>query len=218
MTMNSNPASRRAHCAKRFAIKGASQIIAAILMLSSTASAKDTANPQPSPLPPPASSAASDIPGATIVFVPRGKEIVVRTVAGYNSYSAKTGAKLRFEVVNDVIVNGFAIAKAGDAAEGTVQEAQQGDEGGYYGIGWKAANLRVSVDEIYNFCGDTIHVTFDRSEYRRRQGLFGSNKDVQIIKGQMYVPLTDRAQKVCAEPSTDLEEPIPVQALRTADH
>jgi hypothetical protein len=208
---------RPAQCSARFAILAAAQLTVGLLALSSGGIAKTTA-PAAQPSPPAAEPSLAAAPLPDVVLVPRGKEVVVRTVAGYNSYSAKTGAKLRFEIVNDVIVNGYVIAKAGDAAEGTVQEAQQGDEGGFYGIGWKAANLRVSVDEIYNFCGDTIHVTFDRSEYRRRQGIFGNNKDVQIVKGQMYVPLTDRVQKVCGEASTDAEAPIPGQALRTADH
>jgi opacity protein-like surface antigen len=152
-----------------------------------------------------------------VVLIPRGFEIVVRTIQGYNSYSANTGSKMRYEVVQDAIVNGHVIARKGDTAQGAVQDAKQGDAGGFYGIGYKAANLRVSVDEIYNFCGDTIHVDFDRSEYRRRQGLFGSNKDVQVIKGQMYVPITDRVQKVCGVATAAAPLPIPSDALRRAD-
>lgn len=152
------------------------------------------------------------------ILIPRETIVVVETLQGYNSYGAQTGEKLRYQVAQDVIVNGYVIAKAGDTAYGAVQGAQAGRMGGYYGIGYKAADLRVSVDEVYNFCGDTMHVDFDRSEYRRRQGLFGSNADVQVTKGQKYAAVTDRVQKVCGEITTEAPLPIPSDALRTAGH
>jgi hypothetical protein len=175
-------------------------------------------------------SAPAVVPGATstssssttsgaqfdTVLIPKDTIVVVRTIQDLNSYSAKTGAKLRYEVLQDVIVNGHVIAKAGDTAQGAVQEGQAGDAAGLFGLGYKAANLRVSVDEVYNFCGDTIHVDFDRSEYRRRQGAFGSNKDVQIVKGQKYAAYTDRVQRLCGEATTEAELPFPSDALRSA--
>lgn len=159
---------------------------------------------------------AGSVPSSEVVLVPRDTIVVVETSQGYNSYSARTGAKVRYEVLQDVVVNGHVIAKAGDAAQGAVQEGQAGESGGAYGFGWKAANLRLSVDEIYNFCGDTIHVDFDRSEYRRRQGMFGSNKDVQVTKGQKYAAVTDRVQRVCGEPTSEAPLPVPSDALRTS--
>jgi len=134
----------------------------------------------------------------------------------YNSYSAKTGGKVRYEVVQDVIVNGHVVAKAGDTAQGAIQEGQAG-ETGVFGIGFKGANLRLSVDEVYNFCGDTLHVDFDRSEYRRRQGMFGSKKDVQVDKGQKYVAQTDRVQRACSEATIATPAPIPGDALKSAE-
>jgi hypothetical protein len=153
------------------------------------------------------------------VFVPRDTIVVVRTIEAPNSYSAKTGTKIRYEVAQDVIANGHVVAKTGDTAQGAVQEGQAGDEG-VLGFGYKAANLRVSVDEVYNFCGDTVHVDFDRSEYRRRQGVFGSNKDVQVIKGQKYAAYTDRVQRLCGEATTEAAPPIPSDVLKSAtrDH
>jgi hypothetical protein len=147
--------------------------------------------------------------------VPKDTPLVVRTIEGHNSYSAQTGQKWHYELVNDIIVDGYVIARAGDDAEGGVQEAQQGKDDFF---NYKAANLRVAVDEVHSFCGDTIHVRFDRSEYRRKQGLFGSNKDVTIVKGQMYVPLVSRAQKVCGVATVAKPAPIPTDAIRTADH
>ena len=167
-------------------------------------------SPTPAPTPP-----AVGAEPTVIVLVPKGIPLVVRTLEGHNSYSAQTGQKWHFELVSDLIVNGFVVARAGDDAEGGVQEAQQGKDDFF---NYKAANLRVGVDEIHSFCGDTIHVRFDRSEYRRKQGMFGSNKDVTVVKGQMYVPLVSRAQKVCGIATTATPAPIPSDAIRTADH
>jgi len=164
------------------------------------------------------SSAPSAEPATQTVLVPADELLVVATTQSINSYNAKQGEKLRFKVVNDFIVNGFLIAKAGDKAVGSVQEGQAGEEGSYFGLGYKAANLRISVDKVYTYCGDTLEVDFDRSEYRRRQGAFGSNKDVTIAIGQKYAPYVDHAQKVCGTPTT--EEPIAIDdsVLRTAKH
>ena len=46
--------------------------------------------------------------------------------------------------------------------------------------------------------------------------MFGENKDVQIIKGQMYVPVVNRPQRVCGEPTAEAPAPIPSDAVRTA--
>jgi uncharacterized SAM-binding protein YcdF (DUF218 family) len=164
-----------------------------------------------------ANATPSSAPQASpdIVLVPKGTLVVVATTESTNSYSARTGSKIRYEVVQDAIVSGHVIAKAGDTAQGAVQEGEAGDTG-VFGIGTKYANLRVSVDEVFSFCGDTIHVDFDRSEYRRRQGAFGSNKDVHIVKGQKYVALTDRVQKICGEVTTATPQPIPSDALSTS--
>jgi hypothetical protein len=151
-------------------------------------------------------------------MVPKDTPVVVRTIEGHSSYAAHTGEQLHYEVAQDVIVNGHVVVKAGDDAEGAVQEAQQGREGGWYGIGYKAADLRVDVDSVHNFCGDTLKVRFDRTEYRRRQGFFGSNKDVQVIKGQEYVPVVTYAQKVCGAATSATPAPIPEDAIRTATH
>jgi hypothetical protein len=143
-------------------------------------------------------------------FVPRGTLVVVKTLHGINSYGEEAGAKVTYEVVQDVIVNGYLVAKAGDIAEGVIQDAQEG-RNDLFTV--KAANLRVSVDSVFNFCGDTLHMDFVRSEFRQRQGLFGSHKDVEIIKGQMYQVPTERPQKVCAMKTSAQPLPVPAGAL-----
>jgi hypothetical protein len=161
---------------------------------------------QPSTQPPPSAS-----PIQEQVLLPAGTVVVVKTRHGLNSYGEEAGVKVTYEVVQDVVVNGYVFAKAGDIAEGVIESAQAGQNDLFT---QRAANLRVSVDTIYNFCGDKIDADFERSEYRRRQGAFGSHKDVEIVKGQMYQVPTERPEKVCAERTTEKTLPVPAGALQ----
>ena len=102
--------------------------------------------------------------------------------------------------------------KRGDETDGQVLEAQQG-KSGFYGVGYKAADLRISAETVHNFCGDTLRLNFIRSEYRRRQGVFGSEKDVQIKNGQKYIALTAYPQKVCGQATSETDPPVPSDAL-----
>jgi hypothetical protein len=187
--------------------------------LSTSAIAQD-ASPPPNAVPTSAAAPAAAPPAqgqfpappsaGTQVLVPRGTLVVVTTNRGTNSYGDQTGSKLTFTLVQDVIVNGYVIAKAGDVAEGAISNSEAGRDDFFT---QKAANLRISVDRVYNFCGDTLSTDFTRSEYRRRQGTMGSHKDVEIAKGQMYQVPTERPQRVCAEATTAHPLPIPTEAL-----
>lgn len=180
-------------------------IVAPLLLSAYGASAQSMPGPSASPV-------VGAPQGTTTVFVPKDTVVVVATAEAINSYAASPREPITYTVAQDVIVNGNLIAKAGDEADGQVLEAQQGKTG-FYGVGYKAADLRISVDAIHNFCGDTIKMHFIRSEYRRRQGLFGSNKDVQIIEGQKYITTTAFPQKVCGQPTTETSTPVPSDAL-----
>jgi hypothetical protein len=172
------------------------------------------------PSPAPQASATSSVVGAPVgtatVFIPKGTIVVVATLEGLSSYAAHTGEKIQYAVTQDVIVDGYKIAEAGDSAEGQVLESQMGEAENGFGFGFKGGDLRVSVDVVYNFCGDTIAMTFDRTEYRRRQGMFGSNKDVQVIKGQKYGALVSRPQKICGIATAETPAPIPSDVIQTA--
>ena len=146
------------------------------------------------------------------MLVPKGTLIVVTVRRSYKSYGASTGTKITYDVEQDVIVNGFVIAKAGDVAEGEILNAHEASTNWFTGE-HKGANLRVSVDKVFNFCGDTLDTDFARSEFRNKEGLFGGNADVEISKGQMYQVPTERPQKVCAEKTNEVPAPIPTDAL-----
>jgi hypothetical protein len=149
------------------------------------------------------------------VWLPKGTLFPVQTMQSYSSYSAAPGGKIRYELVQDVYANGHLVAMKGDTAEGTVQNAMTG--GGFFGINVRGANLRVSVDKVYNFCGDTIAVDFDRSEFRRsRIGIIQpilpitlGDVDVHVIRSQQYVAFADRPQRVCGSPAPHAADVAP---------
>lgn len=186
------------------------------------ASAQSVAPPtMPSPAPtaaaasetsPPIINLTTPMPGQVTVMVPKDAVLVVQTAESLNSYSARTNERIKYTLSRDFVIAGYLIGRAGDAVEGQVEEGQAG-ESGIYGIGYKAANLRVSVDRIYTYCGSTIQLSFDRSEYRRRQGFFGGHKDVEIVKGQKYLPVVDHPQPACATRTDEQPLPIPNDAL-----
>ena len=160
-------------------------------------------SPQPS-VTPAATTETTVVPGGTL--------IVVATRRGYKSYGESTGTKVTYDVVQDVVVNGHIIVKAGDVGEGQVLNAREGSTNFWTGE-TKGANLRISLDKVYNFCGDTIEIDFARTEFRNRQGLFGSKKDVEVSKGQLYKAPTERTQKICSERTEATPAPVPVNAL-----
>lgn len=182
------------------------RIATSLLGVALAVGATTTIHAAPTPSPSPSGS-----PTQQQVLLPAGTIVVVKTRHGINSYGQEAGVKLTYEVVQDVVVNGYVVVKAGDVAEGVIQDAQEGRNDFF---SHRAANLRVSVDTVYNFCGDKIDMDFVRSEFRQRQGAFGSHKDVEIIKGQMYQVPTERPEKVCAERTTESPQPIPSGALQ----
>lgn len=149
---------------------------------------------------------------ASIVLIPKDTMFVVATRRSYKSYGASTGTKVSYDLVQDVIVDGYVVAKTGDSAEGEILNAHEGKPAGFFTAA-EGANLRLSVDKIFNFCGDTIETDFARSEYRRRQGMFGQKVDLEISKGQQYAVPAERVQKICGEKTNEQPLPVPTTAL-----
>lgn len=168
--------------------------------------------------------------GAVKVRVPKNTPIVVQTYNAVNSATFRSGERLAYVVTQDVIVNGALIARAGDAAEGVVEDAQQGKKVGVGSVGAamgpagmvagsavnkyasKGANLRVSVTSVRTFCGDAIPLSFVRSEYHRPKR-FGKISTVQIAKGQKYIATVAADTEVCSMPTLRTPSPIPADAL-----
>ncbi len=161
--------------------------IATVLGLAVTISVAPTlvrsATEPPSPVPVVSASAlpASAAPLAMTTLVPKGTIIVVAIRRSFKSYGLSTGTKVTYDVVQDVIVDGNVIAKAGDVAEGQILNAHEGKSTLFSQEG---ANLRLSVDKLFTYCGDSIETDFARTEFRNKQGFMGSKKDVESLKRQ----------------------------------
>lgn len=164
------------------------------------------------------------------VTIPKNTPIVVQTYNAVNSATFHSGERMAYTVSDDVIVNGAIVAKAGDAASGLVENAQQGKQihagvvghlagpVGAVAVGVankaasKGANLRLSVTSLQTFCGATIPLAFVRSEYHRPRR-FHKMTAVQIAKGQKYIAKVAQDTTVCATPTTRTPAPIPSDAL-----
>jgi hypothetical protein len=162
--------------------------------------------------------------------VPKNTPIVVQTYNAINSATFQTGERLAYTVVDDVIVNGTIIARAGDKARGVVQNAQQGKNvragraGMLFGpvahaagaaadkAASKGSNLRVSVTRVDTFCGGRIDLSFVRSEYHKPKR-FGKTTSVEIAKGQKYVAMVAHDTTTCGIATTRTPAPIPGDAL-----
>jgi hypothetical protein len=187
-----------------FAFAAVAAVIASVLTARPISAQTESPSPGPAVGAPQSTTAT--------VFVPKGDVVAIATTEALSSYAASSREPVTFTVLQDVIVNGYLVAKAGDEVDGEVLEAQRGAMG-FDGIGYKAADLRISAESIHNYCGDTIKLHFVRSEYRRRQGAFGSKADIEIIDGQKYLAQTAFPQKVCGEPTTEAEPTPPADAL-----
>jgi hypothetical protein len=152
------------------------------------------------------------VPRHTQVAVTLTKEI---RVGGMGDSQEK---KVEFEASQDIIVNGYAVVKAGDTVEGHYTSTKNMTKSMFGGK--ISEELSLDVDDVVNFCGDTIHLQFERT-FRggARMGLIGVNShDAVFDKGKVLLARTDRVQKnVCAEKSSEPQQPFPTDALLPDD-
>jgi hypothetical protein len=156
---------------------------------------------------PPASSPTVTIPRRTVMFVTVTKDIRV----GGSGTSSEVH-KVKFEVAQDVILNGYVIAKAGDLAEG--EYTNQNNITKRVFSTNESQEVALDIDDIVNFCGDTIHVQFERTFVGGARGGFMSfgihAHDAVFDKGSILKAQTDRPEKnICAEATTAAPGPVP---------
>jgi hypothetical protein len=160
--------------------------------------------------PPPAQSTSSPtvyIPRGTVIFVTVTKDIRVGG-AGTNSEVHK----VKFEVTQDIILNGYVIAKAGDLAEG--EYTNQNNVTKRVFSTNESQEVALDIDDIVNFCGDTVHLQFERTFVGGARGGFMSfgvhAHDAVFAKGSILKAQTDRPQKsICAEATAAAPGPVP---------
>lgn len=185
--------------------------------------------------------AADSGAAAAPVTVPAGTPVIVMTTAEMLSNKVHANDAAEYVLASDVIVNGRVVARAGDSAAGIVKDARAGSAtatkvgrglgriaGGLVGVSAlggviggaagssldKYANLRLTVDSVKTFCGDTLRVDFDRSEYHPAEK--DARTPVKVVKGQRYVALVGTQQTVCGVATTDAPAPVPDDALRSS--
>jgi hypothetical protein len=159
------------------------------------------------PAPSPSAAPAIFVPRGTIVPVVVTKEI---RVGGFGH--SQEEHKVKFAVSQDVVVNGYVIAKQGDLAEGTY--VTQTNETKRVFSTNVSQELEVDMDDVVNFCGDTIHLEFSRTFVGGgRAGAFSFGPhahDAVFSKGSVLKASTDRIEKsICAEKTTELPVAMP---------
>jgi hypothetical protein len=185
-----------------------SPVLLAIVFVITVATA-----PQPTAAPT-KSSPTVFIPRGTVVYVTVDKDIRVGG-AGTNSEVHK----VKFEVTQDAVFDGYVIAKAGDLVEG--EYSNQSNITKRIFSTNESQEVALDVDDIVNFCGDTIHLQFERTFVGGARGGFMSfgmhAHDAVFTKGSILKAVTDRPERnICADATTATPAPAP-SALIVSD-
>jgi hypothetical protein len=147
--------------------------------------------------------------------IPRGVVVpilVTREVRVGANGTVQEEHKVKFAVDQEVVVDGYVIAKAGDLAEGHYDTSANQTKRQFETE--TSQELELDIDDIVNFCGDTIYVQFERTFVGgTRSGFlsFGVHQhDAVFAKGAVLEAATDRVQKhICAEPAIGPPPPLP---------
>lgn len=171
-----------------------------------SASAAPSADTSASPQPAEEQNTVTVARGVTVpIFVTRDVRVGAQG-------ASQEEHKVKFAVDQPVIVDGYVIAKPGDLAEGhydtqTNQTKRQFETE-------TSQELELDIDDIVNFCGDTVHVQFAHTFVGgSRSGFlsFGVHQhDAAVTRGSVLAASTDRVQRhICAEPTTAAPPALP---------
>lgn len=173
------------------------------------------------PAGPAVQSTAAPQPADTGTTIALDRGIVVPILVTKEVRVGATGAsqeehKVKFAVDQPVIYEGYVIAKPGDLAEGHY-DTQTNQTKRQFSTE-VSEEVDLYLDDIVNFCGDTVYVGFERTFVGGvRSGFlsFGVHAhDAVVEKGDVLEASTDRAQRhVCAEPTTETAKPLPKNVI-----
>ena len=149
------------------------------------------------------------------VTVPRGVVVpilVTRDVRVGANGSSQEEHRVKLAVDQDVIVDGYVIAKAGDLAEGRYDTQTNQTNRTFEKT--TSQEMELDVDDLVNFCGDTIHLKFAHTFVGgTRSGFlsFGVHEhDAAVGRGDVLQASTDRVERhICAEPTNAAPRPLP---------
>ncbi|MBV8198575.1 MAG: hypothetical protein JO263_10595 [Candidatus Eremiobacteraeota bacterium] len=149
------------------------------------------------------------------IYIARGTVIPVTVTKDVRVGASGTDVeerKVRFAVTQDVIVDGYVIAKAGDLVEGHFTNQQNVTHRTFETT--TSQEVTLDLDDAVNFCGDTIHLGFERTFVGGvRSGFlsFGVHAhDAVFGKGLVLKAATDRAERsICAQPTSATPLPLP---------
>lgn len=158
------------------------------------------------------------------IFVPRGIVIPVTVTKdvrvgafGANDVERRT---IRFAVSQDVVVDGYVIAKAGDLVEGHYANQQNVTRRTFETT--TSQEVTLDIDDAVNFCGDTLHLNFERTFVGGTRSGFLSfgvhGHDAVFRKGLILAAQTDRGDRnVCAQPASAPAKPLPANMVQPDD-
>jgi len=151
------------------------------------------------------------VPRHTVIPVILTKDI---RVGGFGD--AREEKKVRFDVEQDVIVGNYLVARKGDLAEGHYTTETNLTKRVFSADG--SQELALDVDDVVNFCGDTIHMQFERTFVGGgRKGFLSIGThahDAVFSKGSVLEASTDRLEKsVCAEKTAQTMQPLPTDMI-----
>ena len=186
---------------------GAILFVAVACALSSASRAQ---TPAPSPQP---SDTGMTIMVARGIVVP---VLVTKEVRVGAFGSSQEEHKVKFAVDQDVIYGGYVIAKAGDLAEGHYDTQTNQTKRQFSNT--TSEEVDFYLDDIVNFCGDTVYIGFEHTFVGGvRSGFlsFGVHAhDAVVGEGDVLKASTDRVQKhICAEPTTATPKPLPKNVI-----
>jgi len=167
----------------------------------------DVVNPDPT------QTAEVLVPRHTAVYVLLTKDV---RVGGWGA--AIEQKKLKFELLQDVVVDGYTIAEKGDLVEGHFT-TERNLTRRVFSFN-SSQELALDVDDLVNFCGDTVHLNFERTFVGGARGyFFGVHAhDAVFAKGLKLKVETDRLEKSVCGAKTDFEAPAaPTDVLLSDD-
>lgn len=154
-------------------------------------------------------------PEPSAITLPRGIAVpvlVTKEVRVGANGTSQGEHKVEFAVDQDVIYDGYFIAKSGDLVEGhydtqTNQTKRQFETEA-------SEEVDLYLDDLVNFCGDTVHLSFEKKfvgGVRSRFLSFGVHAhDAVVDRGDLLAAATDRTEKtVCAQPTDETPKPLP---------